>query len=1350
MTRHLFFSILTFLIFPLSLAVADDDADSLTRISGSDATDADWQWAARQMADKQARNDVRAAILSRDPYPRKELVKLLSNDRLAIRLGALELLEEAAGDGYGLNAWVSPSGQGADPANEHAIKLWHRWAGASGEIKASGNLLSDTQMHSYIRDIISGNPERKRRATRMLEPHGLKGVVKIQEFLIKTEALPSSSRINLKEAQYHLVLARTAGENASVLARDLTLGNRDQQLGALSALKKSGLLAIPIIRDFLISDDALVRETAVDSILVLGGAQAVPLVIPSLKTEKDVNVIHAALRRFREIGGTEVRDVVAGYLDREDEDLVVSAVESLTKLCAGGSSSSSEGGRAKSTPEINAKITQLLDDPRWRIRAAALEYVAKSKDRSAEDKVIELLGDEDEFVRAQAIRAAVALSLKKAEARLTKMFLTDDDMIAPATKALTGMGIVLPPKLIAHLDTRPADVVVGALKSLDRDKKPFLEIIARYATSKDLDIACAALRGLANDDDKLKFEFVANHITSALQSGQDEKIEAVLDSLRLPSSSSSSVFGRSYGSGNAPSEAGTKLDPLYDAFTKPGQIAGKPEKPVHVPAAKEADATGGLATLKDALAVFITDWEKPRRAFKASLLLAKVGDNRGVKALSSRVDLLAVSERAAIADGLSDSSSKEAVPLLQALMQDKVPDVRKDAANHALGSHGNTAMTEMAFNQLEVPNTLLVASDLYGYNVESSARSGSSKRVVLKWCRKILSSEEAKTPDDQTTILALILMRQAMGSSDVKTLEPFTKSSNQWIRRAAWYSLCRARSSWMNEHLESLVNDQSPKVRMVLPAAIHPKSGTWTHYFSDNKTERDRSWSSSSKKSSITSEQAEALLKLAEGDSSAEVRFESWFALLARGKSIDLNAFIRLLPQQPKESNVASRLASHLEKNYRKMGQGMKPLLAYADVKSISKSKLPLVLKHFTKGSKESSFTSFGALAKATESTGEPQHVESDTDPEKMAAERKRLVVMVFNKPGCKECEKVERFLAGMKKDFPLMEVERKNITDQRDLLVNQAICDRFQINGAGKAPAVFTQAGGLIAPATAPEAIADLLQSTMELPDDPQWNEFGSEEIKEAQVHVDESFSNMTMTIVILAGLLDGVNPCAFATIIFFLSYLQIARRSPKEILMVGIAFISAVFIAYFSIGLIFHGLVQWLNEQEGFHWVKTGMTYLFAAFALLVAVLSLRDGIRALRGRIQDMTLQLPSFLKQRIRGVIRKGAKSRSFVIAAFVSGIIISFLELACTGQVYAPIIFKIQQGSMDAVLYLLYYNLAFISPLILIFLLAYRGMTSSALIKFQEKHTATVKFATAILFFLLVLVILFGDKIIKLN
>ena len=1327
------------------------DADRLQRISGAEATADDWRWAAHKIADKRQRTEVRTSILSREKYPRKELVALLSDSQLAVRLGVLELLEEAAGDTYGLNAWASPSGKGSDPRNEHALKLWNAWAGNSGKVNVAGPVLSDEQMQSYIRDVISGNTDRKRRAVRMLEPHGMKGVAGIQDFLIGSPALPDSSTISLKEAQYHLVLSRTAGENAAVLARDLTVGNRDQKLGAIAALKKSGFLAIPIARDFLGSDDALVRETAVDTILTLGGAQTVPLVKPYLKEEKDVNVIHAAMRRFREIGGNEVTEIVAGYLSYEDEDLVVAAVQSLTKLSGSSDSYGSDEARGKIKPEWEEAIVKLLDDARWRIRSTALEFVAARRTASAGDKVVDLLSDKDEFVRAQAIKAAVALRLQKAKDKLETMFLTDDEMVAPATEALTGMRILLSDKLIAHLDTRESDVIIRAIRAVDYDKQPWLKIVARYATNKDLDVACAALRSLGNEEDKLKFEFVANHLTSALQSGQSEKMAAVLDGLDLPTLSRTvdPALMRILQS-NSPSGK-TTLDPLYDAFLKPLEKQ-KEADAVAVETGKvlapnkEATAKGGMKALTAALAKVANDMSNPQQAFRAALLLAKAGDDRGIVKLAERIERLSTSERAAIADGLYYPRTAAAVPLIRTLMQDVVPDVRKEAATKAFNEAKNSALIQMGLKQLEIADTKIQASEMYGYNLERVAQDSQSKRVVRNWASRMLASEDS---EDASKVLALILMRSAMSYSDTSLLEPFTKSSDQWIRRAAWYSLGKSRASWLGENVETLMADPSPRVREVLPWALTTAPGNWTHYFSDNQNQRDQSYSysSSGRRPSLNSKQEAALQKLAENDPSAEVRFESWFCLLSYGKPIDLNAFIGLLPDQPKKSKVADRIANHIEKSYRSMGTGMKPLLAYANMKEISKTKLPAVLNHFTRGDKGSTFSSFGALAKATESTGQPQHVETDDDPAAMMEKRKRLLVVVFHKSGCKECEKVDKYLADMKRDFPLLEIQKRNISDQTDILVNRALCDRFQISGAGKTPALFTQAGAAIAPNTKPDMIAELLQSTMELPDDSEWSEFGSEEMEDAKRKVEETFSNLTLPIVIGAGLLDGINPCAFATIIFFLSYLQVARRTPKEILMVGGAFILAIFLSYFAVGLIFHSLVEKLTQLDSFQWIRSAMTYVFAAFALIVAILSLRDALRARKGNLQDMTLQLPTFLKNRIRTVIRKGAKARNFVLAAFVSGVLISFLELACTGQVYAPIIFQIQQGSGDAVFYLLLYNLAFILPLVVIFILAYRGMTSAALIDFQKKHTAVVKIATAVLFLILAAVILYGDKIL---
>jgi len=156
--------------------------------------------------------------------------------------------------------------------------------------------------------------------------------------------------------------------------------------------------------------------------------------------------------------------------------------------------------------------------------------------------------------------------------------------------------------------------------------------------------------------------------------------------------------------------------------------------------------------------------------------------------------------------------------------------------------------------------------------------------------------------------------------------------------------------------------------------------------------------------------------------------------------------------------------------------------------------------------------------------------------------------------------------------------------------------------------------------------------------------------------------------------------------------------------------------------------------------------LNYVFALVALVVAYFSFMDYLKARKGDLKGMSLQLPGMLKNRVRTVIRKSSKSAYFVAAAFITGIVISFIELACTGQVYLPIIYQVQQGNHDAVFYLLCFNIAFVLPLVIIFGLAMMGMKSAALIDFQQKHTAKIKILFTILFLLLALMLLFNDQV----
>ena len=74
-------------------------------------------------------------------------------------------------------------------------------------------------------------------------------------------------------------------------------------------------------------------------------------------------------------------------------------------------------------------------------------------------------------------------------------------------------------------------------------------------------------------------------------------------------------------------------------------------------------------------------------------------------------------------------------------------------------------------------------------------------------------------------------------------------------------------------------------------------------------------------------------------------------------------------------------------------------------------------------------------------------------------------------------------------------------------------------------------------------------------------------------------AFKNFTFTAIIINGLIDGINPCAFAVIVFLVSFLTIYRYDKKEVILIGSAYCLAVFITYILLGL---GLFKALYDSQ------------------------------------------------------------------------------------------------------------------------------------------------------------------------
>jgi len=336
------------------------------------------------------------------------------------------------------------------------------------------------------------------------------------------------------------------------------------------------------------------------------------------------------------------------------------------------------------------------------------------------------------------------------------------------------------------------------------------------------------------------------------------------------------------------------------------------------------------------------------------------------------------------------------------------------------------------------------------------------------------------------------------------------------------------------------------------------------------------------------------------------------------------------------------------------------------------------------------------------------------------------IYIAYFYQVGCQECSRAEYDIAYVRHQHPQVIVEEFNIND--DLPLAEWLARRVGREADLHTPALFIGDHALIGEGEiTPQALEALVA---------QYAASGAPRVwADAQAETPSRIPGLLT--VLFAGLVDGLNPCAFATLIFLISYLAASQRQGREILAAGGAFALGVFVAYLAVGFGLYRLLDVLRRVAPFttslnRWLY-GLTALLCA---VLAVVSFLDYLKARRGRIEDMALSLPDRLRQRVRAVIRTGQRMRGFVVATFITGLIVSLIELACTGQIYLPTIIYMTsvptlraQGS----LYLLLYNVMFVLPLVIVFALTYFGTTSYQLGRFLQKHTATVKLGTALLF-----------------
>lgn len=198
----------------------------------------------------------------------------------------------------------------------------------------------------------------------------------------------------------------------------------------------------------------------------------------------------------------------------------------------------------------------------------------------------------------------------------------------------------------------------------------------------------------------------------------------------------------------------------------------------------------------------------------------------------------------------------------------------------------------------------------------------------------------------------------------------------------------------------------------------------------------------------------------------------------------------------------------------------------------------------------------------------------------------------------------------------------------------------------------------------------------------------------------------NITFPLVISTGLLDSLNPCAISLLLLYIALMYSMKKTHKTIMIFGFFYITAIFITYFFIGL---GLLR--------------VMHLFnfpGLFAVIGAWISIAFGVLNLK---EYFFPNLPFKIRMPLN--VRAKASEwahKATMPTAIVLGVLIGICEFPCSGAVYIAILgyLRTNETFLNGIMYLLVYNLMFVLPLVLVYLVASNRLVTEKLINLQEK------------------------------
>jgi cytochrome c biogenesis protein CcdA len=217
-----------------------------------------------------------------------------------------------------------------------------------------------------------------------------------------------------------------------------------------------------------------------------------------------------------------------------------------------------------------------------------------------------------------------------------------------------------------------------------------------------------------------------------------------------------------------------------------------------------------------------------------------------------------------------------------------------------------------------------------------------------------------------------------------------------------------------------------------------------------------------------------------------------------------------------------------------------------------------------------------------------------------------------------------------------------------------------------------------------------------------------------------------ITFPLITIAGLVDGINPCAIGMILLLLGYIIVFARQPEKILKLGGIYILTVYLTYLMIGLVFYRTVENLNLTP----YRVVFDRILGAILLLAGAINIKDFFAPGKG----ISLEIPQKARPSLLKLVEKVSLPATIALA-----ILVTFLETPCSLPIYVgtATILNYSKLSMPVIFgYFLYYNFLFILPLLVILLLVWQGREMISLKDWEHKAKRWMKLSLGTLLVLM--------------